>query len=247
MNDYNRNARFGDRTDFSPPKKPSGSSRPVSQGDHFSLFDNEAFDRHEQLPFDELLVLENKTFRMNVNSGAGKLILTEVDKGLAPLKLAMIPDRLTLVSVNDNRYVTVSHPADPTIMLPPGAYRLVSYRISRKDDNGDVWRISAVTGEYPPVSVAKGMNAALIFGEPYVAKADISVSGRALFGGRNVSMNFRIEGRGKENITGVTFYQSAALRRSTTAPPVAGRPAAPSFTIVKSDGELVAKGVFRYG
>ncbi len=247
LNDYNRNARFGDRADFSLPKKPSGSSRPVSPGDYFCLFDNEAIDRSEQLLFGELLVLENKTFRMNVDIGARKLVLTEAGKGLAPLKLAMIPDRLTLFSVNDNRYVTVCNPAGLTIMLPPGGYRLVSYRVSRKDDNGDIWRISAATGEYSPVAVAKGMSAALVFGEPYVAKADISVSGRALFGGRNVLMNFRIEGRGKEKITGVTSFKSPALGRSTAAHPVIGRPVAPSFTVVKSDGELAAKGVFRYG
>jgi hypothetical protein len=132
-------------------------------------------------------------------------------------------------------------------MLPPGDYHLVSYQAFRTDAKGDLWRLSAGEGQFPKVTVAAGKTPSLVFGEPYLPKADIHVSGRGLFGGRNVSMNFRLEGQGKEKITGVSFFKKAGLQSPTVTPESGGRPVAPSYTVVKEDGEMVAKGDFRYG
>ena len=242
--DYNHNALFGDRTIYESTDNSPGFLRP--EDDFFYLFSNDIFDC-EKLKLNSLLVLENKIYRLNADIAARKLILTEIDKNLAPLKLGMIPDCLTLFSVNNNCDVTLYRPADALIMLPYGEYRLISYRISRKDENGDSWYLSAVSGKSPSVSVAKENKSSLIFGEPYLVKADISTSGRANSGNRNVSMKFQIKGQGDENIDRVTLYKSSAFEPSMINAQQFRKEIAPYYVMVKSNGEMVSWGSFRHG
>lgn len=205
--DNNHNARFGDQTIYESPQNSLAFLLQNSQGDYFYLSDNDAINYREQLPLNEIFVLENKTYRLSLDFAARKLILSEIVNDLAPLKLAMIPDRLSLLDINNKRNVNVYYPSDLTIMLPAGNYRLDSYRISRKDDNGNLWCLTSGSGKFPTVTVAEGKSPSLVFGEPYLVNAEILTSRQMFSRGWNISMKISAEGQGKENIDRVTFFK----------------------------------------
>jgi hypothetical protein len=88
----------------------------------------------------------------------------------------------------------------------------------------------------------------LKLGEPYVPVVEVPESAKQDLreGSTQVKLAFRVEGSGKEGL--------AELRRisgSRTRIPLSredrNRPKEPTYTIVKTDGEIVAQGSFEYG
>lgn len=59
-------------------------------------------------------------------------------------------------------------------MIPQGRYRLLTYEVFRKNDQGDLWRLSAgATLESPFINVGGSSESVLEFGEPYVPIVNI--------------------------------------------------------------------------
>ena len=106
------------------------------------------------------------------------------------------------------------------------------------------------TNESPAVAVAPNIGAVLPFGEPYMPvitlpPADMMPSGAR---GGNTFLSFNVEGRGKEVLSGLTHLEGSGTKIPLSK--TKGRenlPKEPAYTIVKADGEIVARGSFEYG
>jgi hypothetical protein len=143
-------------------------------------------------------------------------------------------------------------PSTDVLMLPPGKYRLLSYLAFRRDERGDLWRMSAAgTSDSPVAEVTSKNGAVLTFGEPYAPVVEIDRNNRMLYArvlNADILLNFNVEGKGKERMLALSTIESAGsgfffLKRSG----IGKRPKKPAYTIVKADGEIVAKGSFEYG
>lgn len=103
------------------------------------------------------------------------------------------------------------------------------------------------SAETPVVTVTPNGGATISFGEPYMPVVTFpsaeQMSG-ALKG--STPLSFSTEGQGREIVTDITHFEGSAtqvlLSKSRKE-----RPKEPSYTIVKNDGEIVAKGSFEYG
>jgi hypothetical protein len=136
-------------------------------------------------------------------------------------------------------------PAGEVVRVPAGKYRLLSYQILRRDGQGDLWRLTASgTGGSPLIEVVKGSGASPVFGEPFTPL--IEVQTRTYGPPGSSSFSFSMFGRGGEIMSGLSHLEGTATRIPLSKTRK-GFPREPAYTIVKPDGEIVAKGSFEYG
>jgi hypothetical protein len=140
---------------------------------------------------------------------------------------------------------------DKEIKVPKGKYRLLKYTALRKDEQGDMWRLSAgATTESPVITVGGKGRSVLIFGEPYTPVVDVTeLGGRSLLKElRRVFLYFNVEGKGKEFLTDLSHISGTQTRIPLSEKKGRGhRPKEPTYKITKAGGEEVARGSFKYG
>lgn len=171
-------------------------------------------------------------------------ILEPVKGGLSPLKLPMRPEHLSLASEDGRHCLNIYQPSGDVIHIPAGRYRLLNYLLLRRDEQGDLWRLAASgTFNSPVFEVVKGAGAVLTAGEPYLPYVDFQPGEIKQLNGYFI---FRVSGQGKEIMTGLSRIEGNATRIPLSAIDKQ-EPREPSYTIIKPDGEIVAKGSFEYG
>ena len=247
LRDADCNGRF---TDYGAmPERSSASRARLSlTGDSLFLSAGSRLDYGDQANLARLLLLESALYDVRVDIPGERLVLTPTTEKLAPLKLSMPTQRLTLQAKEGGRIVVMREPATEA-MLPPGEYRLVEYGCERKDEEGDLWRIAAAGSTQGPFVPVNGEKTALLkFGEPFAVAAGLSPGGLKGWskGKEEVPLSFSLNGAGDEYVTDVSRIAGGQTKTRMSAGS-RSRPQEPVYEIVKPDGEIVARGTFEYG
>lgn len=220
-----------------------------AQGDHLYLTHEKELTYNDLLPLGDHLILGETCFGVEVDIPQGHLTLTEKTENLQPLKLSQDTQRL-VAHARDFKHSVMMYDPGQTVQLPAGDYRLLSYAMLGKGEKGDVWRVAGGGTEKTPFVTVGGEGEALMeFGEPFVATAEIPRWYREMEhedGKTQAMINFRIRGAGHEVVTDLGYVSGSgsSIAMSSKEP---NRPAEPTYTIVKKNGELVEKGSFEYG
>ena len=242
--DRNGNGRFDDRVVIPDIDKHEGFVPLHAKGDVVYLASGGKKDIFDGTTLGDLLLLKDTLYIQKVDLSRGKLILEPVKGGLSPLKLPMRPEHLSLASEDGRHCLNIYQPSGDVIHIPAGRYRLLNYLLLRRDEQGDLWRLAASgTFNSPVFEVVKGAGAVLTAGEPYLPYVDFQPGEIKQLNGYFI---FRVSGQGKEIMTGLSRIEGNATRIPLSAIDKQ-EPREPSYTIIKPDGEIVAKGSFEYG
>jgi hypothetical protein len=248
VSDANVNGVFGDVASIRTDRESEEDAQP--DGDRFFLTSEEKIGYGDAYAFGDVLIIGAKPYQLAVDCSGLKLVLKPARLDLVPVTLGMDVDRLSVCPVGDGHGVMLLKPSGKEVKLPPGTYRVASYRAFRKDKEGDLWSAIAVgTGETPDFTVRAGERNAARFGEPYEARATIpedAYQAYAANGGTSVSIHFSLRGRAQEEIVDLRHESGD----NTTIPLAEGsrrRAKEPSYKIVKATGEIVDQGTFKYG
>jgi len=131
------------------------------------------------------------------------------------------------------------------IKVPAGKYRLYNYQIFKKDKQGDLWRLKATATTETPFLTVDGKGKLVVeLGEPYVPVVEVRVRENR----SRASIGFDVEGRGKEFVTDLSHISGDQTQIPLSEEEdLNHRPKEPTYKIVKTDGEVVSQGSFRYG
>ena len=243
--DRNGNGRFDDPAIVPEKVSGAGLSPLHPKGDVIYLSRGKEMNPSDGMVLGDLLLVNDTLFILKVDTANGKLILEAVKGGLSPLKLPVRPERLSLIAEKENHCLMVYQPEGEVIHIPAGKYRLLTYQLLRKDIQGDLWRLQASgTGESPTIEVAKGAGAVPALGEPFTTGIEVQTRAYTPLGSNYLS--FIVRGRGGEIMTGLSRIEGTATRIPLSGS-VKQYPREPLYTIVKPDGQIVAKGSFEYG
>ena len=247
--DRNGNGRFDDLSAAPIIVNNNSAFRVFNpKGDRALISDDGSGDYSDLQPLGDCLWIRSTLFRVNVDIAHNRLTLARITRGLSPVKLPMPLERLSLYDQTHSRYVTIFHPSGDTLMFLPGSYRLMSYQALRMDKMGEYWRLTAQGTQFTPVlNVEANKPASLVLGEPYAPQVVCVAHSYIFF--TELSMNLSgVEGAGRERVQSIeSFRTDPSILNPYTSRPSGRRPGMPTYTIVKADGELVARGVFRYG
>jgi hypothetical protein len=251
LGDRNCNGRFNDRFTL-PEDRESAMRYPIyAEGDNIFLTDGEKIESFNSQTCGEYLLIKDRLYTLNINTAKGKMTLTPVTEDLVPLNLAMEVERISLFT-EDGKHCLIAYHPGKKIMVPPGKYGFLTYKVYRKDNQGDLWRlIATATKDSPFISVNGGNGSVLKFGEPYVPLVDnysyTPTSGK-LAGKTQYRLMFNAEGIAKEfvvdlgHVSGeLTQIPLSETKGSTHLPKE------PTYKVVKLDGEVVTQGAFEYG
>jgi hypothetical protein len=254
--DTNGNGSFNDVFEirkFPIPRRLAMSA----QGDSFYISSDGKLDTIDRLVYGDWLIIGDKLFKVTINPAKGTMTLTPEKENLFSVRLAMLPERLSLSTEDGKNCIMMFQPAE-TIMIPAGRYRLFSYEIFKEDEQGDLWRLCANgTTDTPYFTVGEKDSAVLEFGEPYVPAITIpnrqqgitvTVQGQTRRLSSRASLGLNIEGKGNEFIIDLSRIKGDKTKIPLSQKKNFGhRPAEPTYVITKADGEVVTKGFFEYG
>jgi len=255
LTDTNCNGSFTDT--FEIRKPPAPRRLPASaQGDSFYISRDGKPETIDRMIYGDWLVIKDKLYRIQISPTTAALTLTPVTENTVPLRLAMLPERLSISTEDGKDCIMMFEPAE-TVMVPPGQYRLFSYELFKEDAQGDLWRLCATaTTDTSYFAAAQGDRALLEFGEPFVPAITIPSVQQAVTiirqGQTNklsprVPLVFNVEGLGKEFVNDISHIRGDKTRIPLSQKEkLRHRPAEPSYVITKSDGEVVTKGFFEY-
>ena len=228
-----------------------------AQGDSFYISSDGKPDSMDRLVYGDWLVIKDNLYKISFSPAKGSMTLTPVKENLVPLRLAMLPERLS-ISVEDGKNCIMMFQPAETVMIPPGRYRLFNYEFFKEDEQGDLWRLCAnATTDTPYFTVGQSDSALLEFGEPYAAvittanvlqALTVQSQGQTKRLPPRVPLVFNIEGMGKEFIDDLSHIRGDKTNIPLSKKKNLGhRPAEPTYEITKADGEVVTKGFFEYG
>lgn len=247
LGDKNCNGRFDDRLTFLPSDKITGRIRTniFARGDSFYITSGENIDSYNEQVCGDWLLVNDKLFEVRINAAKGLLSLTPVSgENLASLKLAMKTERMSL-GTEDGKHCLIMYKPAKEIKIPQGRYKLLSYEVFRKDEQGDLWRLcAAATKESPFMTLGEGQFV-YEFGEPYVPIVDVLKAG---VGGERFYFMFNVEGKAKELLTDLSHISGTKTNILLSEKKNLGhRPKEPTYKVMKADGEVVQSGFFEYG
>ena len=248
--DSNGNGKFDDKAKFeNNPNYPKHNTI-FPQGDIIYLTDGRKLEYYDGQYLGDMLLIQDKLFEIKLDFSGGKMSLTEIKKGLSKLKLSVKPEFFSLYTVDGSHFMMAYKPSGNVVMIPEGNYKLMGYQLFRKDDQGDLWCVNAVSSiESKAVSVTQKSEAVLNFGEPFTPTVFLpNIYNLNSQYKQNTPISFNIEGIGKE----IVMYMSRKEGTATKIPlskrqGYESRPQEPTYTIIKPDGEIVSQGVFEYG
>jgi len=253
LGDTNCTGRFNDR--FTPNEYEKDLDAPeVIRGVSDTLYmapDKDTISYNDGLDFGDRLWVDGKLFGVEVSTPDAKMTLTPITENLSPLKLSQSTLRLGMYT-QDNAHCFMMVGPGTEVRVPAGTYHLLDCDLTKKDTEGDLWRIdSTATTESPFVAVDGKAEALLMFGEPYKPVVTVPPWSRDNFEKSDVPMvnlQFDIKGIGKEQVTGLSHIDGNKTKISlSNKPGNADKPKEPKYKVVKLDGEVVASGSFSYG
>jgi hypothetical protein len=246
--DANSDGSIGQRS------APSGNMDSIV-GDVIYVTASPAFATRDKHSLPGLLAIRGDTFEVDIDTTRSRLLLEPLTGETGALRLPdSPPQRMHLLPAEGGATVLAVDPAQE-IRLPAGTYRLAGYTAWRRNESGAEWQLDADGHGCSPTLVAAGASVAFAAGEPYqgfvTARKTSKPSGGffgMLFGAPHkpaLELSFKLKGAGGEVIEAIRCTDrgtsSGAVRLSS------GRPKAPTYKLVKADGELVASGSFAYG
>jgi hypothetical protein len=235
------------------PRRLSASA----QGDSFYISSDGKPDSIDRLVYGDWLVIKDNLYKISFSPAKRTMTLAPVKENLVPLRLAMLPERLSISMEDGKNCIMMFQPAE-TIMIPPGRYRLFNYELFREDEQGDLWRLCAnATTDTAYFTAGQSGGALLEFGEPFVPAITLAnrlpaftvqSQGQTKRLPPRVPIVFNIEGMGKEFVNDLSHIRGNKTTISLSQKKNLGhRPAEPTYEITKADGEVVTKGFFEYG
>lgn len=254
--DSNFNGSFTDV--FEIRKSPVPRRLAVSaQGDSFYISRDGKPETIDRLVYGDWLVIRDKLYKISFGPAKPALTLAPVQENLVPLRLSMLPERLSISTEDGKNCIMMFEPAE-TIMIPPGRYRLFSYELFKEDAQGDLWRLCAnATTDTAFFTAGQGERALLEFGEPFVPAITtanvlqaltVQSQGQTKLLPPRVPIVFNIEGLVKEFVNDLSHLRGDKTKIPLSQKKNLGhRPAEPSYEITKANGEVVTKGFFEYG
>ena len=251
LGDLNANGRFDDKAKFNvDPNHPAHYGISPS-ADMVYLSDGRKLGQYDGQYLGDLLIIKDKLFDFKIDMAGGKIVLTEIKKGLSKLKISSATELLSLYTVDGSHFLMAYKPSGDVIKIPAGNYKLLGYQMLRKDDQGDLWSMNTVsTIESKPVSVTEKNNAVMNFGEPFTPVVFLpewfNMNANAYK--QNPPLSFVVEGIGKEVIVNLSHIDGALTKIPlSTKRGLNNRPQEPAYSIIKPDGEIVSQGSFEYG
>ncbi len=210
LSDDNCNGVFGEKFELMRFERPISGRIPIfAIGDGIFLSSDEEIQQHGQQAIGDWLLVGNRLFEVTISQAKERMSLTPVVKNLVPLELAMQPEHVSLYTEGGKHFLMTCRP-DKKINIPRGRYRLYNYSLLKKDDQGDLWSVTArATTECPWINVDGSANIALKFGEPYIAAVDVPERGVINVQGStsaqsSVFLLFTIRGQGNEDISEIS-------------------------------------------
>ncbi len=254
LSDANCNGLFDEKFALRGLGTPLPGRMPIfSSGDNFYISQDENIDVHNQQVCGDWLLVKNKLFAVTINQAKEKMILTPVTKGLASMELSMQTEHISLY-MEGGKHFLMTYMPDKIIDIPKGKYRLFEYRVMKKDDQGDLWSLSArATTECPWINLNGSGDPVLEFGEPFIVSAEVpenrlvnvqgSTSART-----SVFLTFSIRGQGNEDISDLSHIKGTQTKIPLSKKEgLTHRPEEPMYKILLADGKTAAQGSFEYG
>jgi hypothetical protein len=244
--DDNGNGCFGDPMVYS--RGFNRGRRSYVEADKLMLASGEGPAGRDVLSFGTLLVLKDTLFEVKINIPEKMLTLTPYAQAAGRVKMASVFQSMTFYDEITKQGLMVFRP-EASIPFPAGSFRLCAYQMSRQDDQGDQWSLTAEgTTDIPAISVKSGEEVAATLGEPFAPT--ITVEGNTIHSGfftkAYATLAFEVYGSGRELMQQVTRV-SGDKTKIPLSDVNRNQPREPGFKITKADGEVVAQGQFRYG
>jgi len=253
LGDSNCNGSFSEKFELRKISNlPEGRLPIFNKGDSFFISLSEEIDVSDAQVCGDWLLIKNRLFAVNIDQANQKMTLKPVTKNLVRLGLAMQPEHISMYTEGGEHFLMTCQP-DKKIDIPEGKYRLYNYKLLKEDDQGDLWSLSArATTGCPWVNLTGRDDPVLLFGEPFIASAEVPESRLTTILGTTKAQNsvfllFFLRGKGNENIQDLSH-----IRGSNSKIPLSGkeglthRPKEPTYKIL-SEGKTVAQGSFEYG
>ena len=250
LDDLNLNGRFDD---YSKPPRSRGNGFNMNAQmpmrlleDRIYVVEGDKMDRYDRLELGRYLSIGGNLFSLNIDPACAFLRLEPVTVPTATVQLNMPYKKISLLSSTDEIFSCFHSGA--TISLPPGEYKLISYKAVRADSEGDLWRV----GGYGTMGMATYSVTAdggtITVGEPFKTTVTIQGLVGGSWGSRGAGLLFSIKGNDGsmlDDLAHIEGTQSTIARSSKM-----GRdnfPKEPAYLIVKEDGEIIHQGSFEYG
>ena len=254
LGDSNCNGLFNEKFALRKFGTPLPRRLPIlNTGDNFFISLDKEIDSNDQQVCGNWLLIKNKLFEVNINQPKQKMTLTPVTHKLVKLELSMELEHISLYTEAGEHFLMTCQP-DKKIDIPKGKYRLYNYRVLRKDDQGDLWSLSArATTESPWITLDGSDKSVLRFGEPFVLSAEVPESRMVNVQGSStaqtrVFLSFSIRGQGDEDIRDLSHIKGTKTKILLSKNEgLTHRPKEPTYTILTADGKTAAKGSFEYG
>lgn len=254
LGDSNCNGLFHEKFALRKLGTPFPGRMPIfSTGDNFFISQNEEIDVYNWQICGDWLLVKNRLYDVSFSQAKKKMTLTPVTQNLVPLKLAMQTEHLSLYTEGGEQFLMTCQP-DKKIDIPKGKYRLFSYKVLKKDNQGDLWSLSArATTECPWITLDGSGDPELEFGEPYAVSAEVPENRLVNFQGSttartSVFLSFSIRGQGDEDIRDLSHVKGDQTKIPlSTKEGLTHRPKEPTYTILTADGKTAAQGSFEYG
>lgn len=144
-----------------------------------------------------------------------------------PCGIVEVPVGVSVVVIDDSGKQVTIQGAETTDQLPIGRYRIESWTMERRDEDGNIWKVIGSTfGKKGVFNVIEGQQIKLPAGEPILSTLAV---GRA---GSTYQLSHRLTGRMSEVVE---------ITRD------GNRPDAPKLHITNADGSYQETLAFEYG
>ncbi len=172
------------------------------------------------------IAIDGKLYRLNVGrDGAWVQFIPATDVPLATVRLPKGMEELVLFGENGTFYL---QPRDGQAQLPAGKYRVRSWKLSRRDESGSRWELTAsLRDDRDVLDLPAGKETRPDLAEPLLATLSARKAGAGAY-----SLSHALMGRMGEDIL---------LTRDGE------RPAPPQVRIASADGSYDQKFSFEYG
>ncbi len=242
LGDGNANGRFDDV--FKPlPNRTEGPIYGMADSLFLARANEEVGYSHSQ-SLGRHLVIGKHVFESEIDIPGGVMRLTPVDGPHATLSFPAELVSLQVYQPDTNAVVTIL-PEGKSAPVPPGAYRLLRYRLQGEDAGDALWEVvSAGSVDGPLVQAVAGAPGKIPLGEPFAPKVTVQY-----YGVRNnkpqARLEFRVNGSGNEIVSDLRVVNGKSKVKLSSSD--SNRPAEPTYRIVNTEGEVVASGRFEYG
>ena len=141
---------------------------------------------------------------------------TAQQQGSLPFGTVTVPEGVSIVVVDDRGKQVTTTAAETAIQLPAGRYRMISWTLERKDQDGNVWKLTgSAFGKKGVFKLIAGREVELPVGEPAFSTLAMGKNGSTY------RLNHCLTGR---------LSESVEIRKNEN------RPAAPELRITNTDG-----------